>query len=470
MLNTKPIKKITIDGVDITKTQGTEINTNKIIENNNSISNKDILNLHNEKINNEKENSKAITDITKQRELKHFFKGGNYNSNNDYQELETETKIKENNNDFINELAYQLKNELKPSTNNSKVIIVTDKNLIDNENKNTLNAEWDENNNAFVIRDNNNIEGVFTNSDIVKSIIVGSNINKSIKKYFFIITYDENTDTKEFNFIDSVFTDNLDLIIRTQNSLFDLINNTDMYAEYNDDEKNNNFLIFNYQFIIYLFKKSYYLNNIDSIKITKFYSTLTYRFSSLVLKNIFKIENDNVNLSNDINKLLDIKNDISSQLLNIENYLNKTITDTNINNYNNSSTSKKTITQINISTTFNDTDTENETQNHNETQNETETETENKTESESESSKTILDKIISSLSNNNILSQTYQENDNGYREINDDVSTYMDKQISGEFNEKNNHYKIINKNVSSVIPSYNKNSAINNGKIYKIKL
>ena len=82
-------------------------------------------------------------------------------------------------------------------------------------------AEWDEDKNSYVIYDNNIVEGYFTNSDIIKSIVQGSNINKFIKKYFFIITYDKKTDTKEFNFIDSVFTDNLELIIRTQNSLFD---------------------------------------------------------------------------------------------------------------------------------------------------------------------------------------------------------------------------------------------------------
>ena len=98
-----------------------------------------------------------------------------------------------------------------------------------------------------------------------------------------------------------------------------MINQNELFEE--NEENLENLLIFNYQFIIYLFKKSNYLNNSESTKVAKFYSTLTFRFSSLILKQTMKIENQNVNIVNEIAKLYDVKKEISSQLTNIEEYL-----------------------------------------------------------------------------------------------------------------------------------------------------
>ena len=60
-------------------------------------------------------------------------------------------------------------------------------------------------------------------------------------------------------------------------------------------------------------------------------------------------------------------------------------------------------------------------------------------------------------------------------EINDDVSSYLDKQNSNNFktsttsNQQKTSYRITNK-YTPTDPSYNKSSAIKNGQIYKIKI
>jgi hypothetical protein len=539
MLNTKPIRTKVFDELENTNLKnnlGTDANiNNKFAETNDSISSKEIIKLHNENLNTQKENTKIMEEIVKQREVNTLMNNtrGGY-QNNTASNLQTriinnndiENTMHEENNDLIRELAAQIKNELKPKP---QVIVVAppqnfENNLSEKLTKNKLSyTEWDEDKNSYVIYDNGEIEGFFTNNDIVKSIISGSNINKYIKKYFFIIAYNKETDTNEFNFIDSTFTNNLELIIKIQNSLFDLSNQGELFEE--NEEYSSNLLIFNYQFIIYLFKKSNYLNNNESNKIAKFYSTITYRFTTLVLKQTMKIENVNITLANDIVKLIDIKNDISGQLKNIEDYLsnNDTIDNKSNKNKKNNKNSNDLINIINITTTEDDTEddtdeSENNNDNDDEDNNKEEINIKNKSKIEINSdnidntnntddtnntdniksddtddnknksaykTKSILDDIISSLSSKFKQDNNYDSEDNGYEEINDDVSSYKDKQISGsmkstnisstsnninDINVNKMHYKIANKNISTTDPSYNKNSAINNGKIYKIKL
>lgn len=559
MLNTKSIKKKVYDefeNTDLKKTLGIETNRdNQILENFDSASNKQIIKLHNNNLNTQKDNMKMMADIIKQREIKPFMTNintGSQNNNKNTNNVDGELNSKNLNNQSVQEnisqlqltptfnfnnyqkkithenvnqlvprVANQIKNELNPTP---QIICVAQNpnfvnNQIENNIKNNLiHAEWDEDKNAYMIYDADIIEGFFTNSDIIKSIIQGFNINKYIKKYFFIIAYDKETDTNEFNFVDSVFTDNLELMIRTQNSLFDLVNHNEIL---NNQDQNDNLIIFNYQFIIYLFKKSNYLNNNESNKISKFYSTITYRFTCLILKHTMKIENMNITLTNDIAKIIDIKNDISSQLSNIENLLlntdnvvnkytdNKKSSDSN--NFNNS------VNFINITTSENESDNDlldkkNEKNNNisnNMTDNTTDSGTDNETNIKSNINtnntdkiltmykeknfaksknnknvhKSILDEIISTLSNKSTHDNNYDSEDNNYKEINDDVTSYLDKRLSDNKNittisddlvkKKENvktHYKIINKHMSTTDPSYNKNSAINNGKIYKIKL
>ena len=550
MLNTKSIRKKVFDEIENTDYKSklnidTNIN-NKIIEINDSISSKEIIKLHNENLNAQKENTKMIKDIVNQREINTYVvtTKDNYSNNK---------IIHRDNNNLIHELATLNKNEA--NSNPQVIFMAPTQHFTDNLSEKIINkekekekererekeinkltyAEWDENKNSYIIYDNNEIEGFFTNNDIVKSIIQGSNINKFIKKFFFIIAYNKENDINEFIFIDSIFTNNIELMIKTQNSLFDLSNQNELFD--NNDEHSNNLLIFNYQFIIYLFKKSNYLNNNESNKIAKFYSTITYRFTTLVLKQTMKIENINITIANDIMKLIDIKNDISSQLTNIESYLSNNNIKNNKNNKNkiknnkNNKNSNDLINIINITTTDNDTDTDNDADDDadddidddidnnidvnidDDITNDTDNNTDNNTDNDNidilisktseinnfsniknkstYKSKSILDDILTSLSAKIKQDKNYDSEDNGYEEINDNVSSYKDKQISGSIkstnisatsdnninnsNSNNNidkkiHYKIANKHISTTNPSYNKDSAINNGKIYKIKL
>jgi hypothetical protein len=496
MLNTKSIKKKLFNEVDFSdNNQQNAGNAKTENKTNDTMSSKEIIKLHNENLNNQRNNLKVMDEAIKQREINKFidnFKGGNENistiqenvqhNNNNNQNLQLNNNnqhlqlnnnqhlLQGGNNNLVKELVTQIKNELHaPIPEQPQIILIAPKtNLADNNNEYIPNrnlAEWDDNKNAYVIYNiNNMIEGFFTNNDVVKSIINGSNINKNIKKYFFIIAHNAENNNNEFNFIDSIFTDNLDLIIKIQNDLFDLINQNDLF-EKNDDDLDN-LLIFNYQFIIYLFKKSNYFNNIESNKIAKFYSTLTFRFSSLILKQVMKIENQNISLANDISKLFDIKKDIISQLTNIENCLkNNTKIDIISSNTNTNSNTNKSIVNdiIDISTNDNSTDNNSQTDLYNTT-----------IITGGLKKSNVLDEVISSITSN--TNKQSSSKYNRYQEINDEVSSYMDKQISGNLktsetsviNLNKNTYKITNKNTTTTIPSYNKSSAIKNGQIYKI--
>lgn len=488
MLNTKSIKKKIFDEIEIADNAQKNLITdnNKILETNDSLSSREIIKLHNENINNHQNGLKMMDNVIKQREINKFmdnFKGGNEHHSQNINPLQINNNsvnnVQEGGNILVRELANQIKSDLRP---NPQIILVAPKNNIIennlvNESKSTKrnSVEWDDVQNAYVIYENDILEGYFTNNDVIKSIINGNNINKNIKKYFFIIANNAETSNNEFNFIDSNFTDNLDLIIKIQNEIFDIINQSD-FIEKNESDLEN-LLIFNYQFIIYLFKKLKFLDNNESTKIAKFYSTLTFRFSSLILKQLMKIENQNVNIINDIAKLKDVKKDIVTQLDSIENYLEtnynkKVVSHTNI-TYD-SSESKNTNspnTIIAISTSEN-----NSTDNINESNTDNRNNLQIVSSSIKNEKTSILDNIITSLSGKKSQNIFISEN-NGYNEINDDVTSYFDKQISGisktsvtSNTNKKNTYKITNKHNSTTDPSYNKSSAIKNGEIYKINL
>jgi hypothetical protein len=480
MLNTKSIKKKLFDEIEMPNNNRKNFMTdnNKILETNDSISSKEIIKLHNENLQNHQDGLKMMDNAIKQREMTKFmdnfndnFKGGDENLSQNINSLQINNNpvnnTQEGGNILVRELANQIKNDMRP---NPQIILVAPQNNSINEcNISKRNSvEWDDVKNAYVIYENDIVDGYFTNNDIIKSVINGNNINKNVKKYFFIIANNAETDNNEFNFIDSIFTDNLDLVIKIQNEIFDIINQND-FIEKNENDLEN-LLIFNYQFIIYLFKKFKFLDNNESNKIAKFYSTLTFRFSSLILKQLVKIENRNINIINDVAKLHDVKKDISSQLNNIENYLEnlhnkKETIQSNISDSSSKSKSNdNSDTIINISTSDN-----NSTDDINKNSQSGSLSNKNETEKTS-----ILDEIISSLSNKK------SNQNNGYKEINDDVTSYIDKQFSGNLKtsvtsitsntNKKNTYKITNKHTSTSDPSYNKSSAIKNGQIYKIKL
>ena len=510
MLNTKSIKKKNNEKYDNTENSFKNENSFRKLETNDTISNKEIIKLHNENIERNNENINIIKHTIFNRDLNNINEKFN-NLNGGFAEKNSLLNESEKNISFNNELANNnLSNNNLPNDNlqggfNSllgniqtkpQIIVVAPKNMLSDKNIDSY-ANWDEDKNSYIIYENNEICGYFNNNDILRSIITGSNQNKYIKKFFFIISFNKENEVYEFNFIDSVFTNNIELVIRIQNFMFDLINQTDLL----EDDSQENMLIFNYQLIIYLFQKNNFVNA-DPTKIAKFYSTITYRYSSLVLKNVMKIESKNMSIASDITKLIEIKKDIYEQINSLENKINginginknRNVSDkmTNIinistsdNTNDNSSEDTKEIEEIQQLEESEETEETEQTEETEETEQTEETErkpekkenlvvdTNQKGSSQNEKT-SILDDIISSLSNNNYKNK-YIQNNNGYMEINDDVSSYLDKQNSNNFktsttpNQQKNLYRITNK-YTPTEPSYNKSSAIKNGQIYKIKI
>lgn len=480
MLNTKPIKKKLYDeyGNDIKQTQ-TDNNTNnvnnipnenKISGHENSLSSRELVKMHNEKLSAQKSNEKLMQTYTKEREIEKIVQAQQENLMHGGHGAQG-AQGAQGENDLLKQLANQLKSHQQAPP---QVFFVDGNNkpndILNNYNR-QIQIEWNKDNNAYEIYFSGNIEGSFTNNDIIKSIIRGVNINKFIKKYFFIIAYNDETETQEFNFIDSVFTNDLELMIQVQNLVFDLSNNQELFDE--NMENQENLIIFNYQFIIYLFKKSNYLNCSDSTKIAKFYSTITYRFSALVLKQTMKIESDNLMLNKEMAKLLEIKTDIKQQLQSIKLHIKSKV-------YNGqpkqSSESVQSIESIGTTGKTEQTEQMTNSSNSDGSTDNTENSVNNSEQINiTENNKNgVLTKIMSSLSSLD-TSSDYDSDDNGYKEINDDVSTYMDKQVSVMSNSMSNKNNKNNKNflvkyASATDPSYNKMSAVNNGKVYKIKL
>ena len=122
MLNTKSIKKKVYDefeNTDLKKTLGIETNRdNQILENLDSVSNKQIIKLHNNNLNTQKDNMKMMADIIKQREIKPFITNINassQNNNKNTNNVDGELNSKNLNNQSVQENIPQL--QLTPTFN-----------------------------------------------------------------------------------------------------------------------------------------------------------------------------------------------------------------------------------------------------------------------------------------------------------------------------------------------------------------
>jgi len=206
--------------------------------------------------------------------------------------------------------------------NNFKVL---DKPFKMNYNTNiNSNVKWDSNNNNYVIyNNNNNIECVITNNDILKYILNDDYNNIFIKKYIFIITLNNTTNNNEFNFIDSIFTGNFDIMVKLQNFIYETLNNYNDLIESDRYDYYEIITFFYYQLVIWLFKNSSKFDNInDDNKVSKFFSVIIFRLNTIILKNLVNIKNK-INDNNILlNKLTEIKDDINSKLNTINIKLN----------------------------------------------------------------------------------------------------------------------------------------------------
>ena len=378
----------------------------------------------------------------------------------------------------------------------------------------TFKINWNDIDNCYVITNisTNEIECKIYNESILKYIVSNEITDIAIKKYLFIISWNNQTENFEFNFIDSIFTNNFDMMIKLQNFLYDILinfDNLDISDTYNYQES---ILMFYFQMTIYLFNnfEKYSINN-DLNKISRIYSSIVYRFSSLILKNILKIKNS-INTNNVVlNDLMLLRSDIFSQInfMNdkVEQYMitiknDKSNTETlditntsdkfddsidsiesNNSNNSNSSNSSNNLNDSNSSKRYS-------IINKNDLKNSTDI---NKIEYSSEKNMDYINKNGKKIKKINDLftdelqinTEEFNSDNNGYVEIND---TFADNK-NNKHNTNNLSKLIESNNIEKVIPiensvishiksytaaskehSYNPNSAIKNSKIFKIPI
>ena len=268
-------------------------------------------------------------------------------------------------------------------------------NPVNNQIKTNTYANWNLESNCFVIMENGS-EYKISNDDILKSVLSQEHSNHTIKKYLFITTWNQNVENFEFNFVDSIITNDLELVVRVQNFLYDTLINFDSLDITDTYNYRDIILMFYYQFVIFMFnKQSVYSKSNDPNKIARVYSSLVYRFSSLVLKNILEVKN-NIDTNNDIlNKLLSIRTDIFTQI----NFINEKIDWDNSNS--NSNSDSKFNQSTHKSTDVSDTQTNTSNSNY-------------KYESESESES----KSTQSTNSNNLNSSKSSNSSKSYHIVN----------------------------------------------------
>ena len=185
---------------------------------------------------------------------------------------------------------------------------------------------WNEDRNIYIIYNENipsnrpeeeRIDCFITNEDIVNAITNPEVENVIVSRYIFIITYNRIKKQFEFNFLKTPFTSNLEIMVKLQNYIYDIL-----MAEISADDENinclkENLMIFYYQLTLFLFKSIIPVADFysDKDKISKIISFITFRYSSLILKNIMSIKEENEIINNKLESLLEIKNNIYSQII-----------------------------------------------------------------------------------------------------------------------------------------------------------
>jgi hypothetical protein len=103
-------------------------------------------------------------------------------------------------------------------------------------------------------------------------------------------------------------------MIKLLNYINEYINNND---DINETENIDKLMIFFYQVIIFLFKNILQVSKYDKLKLAKYSSYLSYKYSTMVLKKISNIEKNNLIIKDTFQSLFDIKKDLLSQFTQI---------------------------------------------------------------------------------------------------------------------------------------------------------
>lgn len=182
-------------------------------------------------------------------------------------------------------------------------------------------VKFDDNSNTYAIYEYNNYVCSFSNQDIINYLFdhnTSSNANLCIKKYLLIITFNDNE--FELNILNTILTSDLDIMVKIQNFVYDTIKNKIINVNLNDEndveQQDDVLLVFFYQLIMFMFKNiSVYEQSFDDNKISKLFSGLAFRFSSLILHNVKSINNyidDNIALLDKLDKQQNGGNDSES--------------------------------------------------------------------------------------------------------------------------------------------------------------
>ncbi len=227
-----------------------------------------------------------------------------------------------------------IQSNIQPTQN--KNIFQQGGNLLNTVDKDRI--EWNEDQNQYILYENNIPDCVFSHDDIIYYVLNPETGKNCIKKYIVIISNNPVIGVYEFNFINSIFTNNLEYMVKLQNYIYNLINSFNNVEKVEDETYQEILILFYYQMIIWMYKNmSTYEGKNDNNKIAKLYSCFSFRFSSLVLKNVLTIQNSCFENSSLLDKLSKIKDDIYSQLIFINEYI---LEQENYLSDNNSATSK----------------------------------------------------------------------------------------------------------------------------------
>jgi len=169
---------------------------------------------------------------------------------------------------------------------------------------------YDDQSSSYIIIDYDNEKKILKNEDIL-NYIFNNKDNELIKKYIFTINYNIVNKQFEFNLIVSKFTENIDIMIKLLNFINDYINNNEKDRM---DENIDKLMIFYYQVIIFLFKNIIQIGKYDKLKLAKYSSYLSYKYSTMVLKKISNIEISNQIIKDNLQSLYEIKKDLLTQL------------------------------------------------------------------------------------------------------------------------------------------------------------
>jgi hypothetical protein len=203
--------------------------------------------------------------------------------------------------------------------NNLKTFTLNNQNNFNGTNNygELIEIKWNDVDNSYIIlnTNSNEIEYKINNESILRYILNNETNEIGIKKYLFIISWNQQMDVFEFNFLDTIFTNNFDMMIKLQNFIYDTLINFDNLEISDTYNYKETIIMFYFQMIIFLFNnyEKYLINN-EQNKISRIYSSIVYRFSSLILKNTIKIKSINEENNKTLNDLMLMRSDVLSQI------------------------------------------------------------------------------------------------------------------------------------------------------------